>query len=301
MPFFSVVIPTYNRADRLRNTLRSVLDQTFPDFEVLVMDDGSTDGTREVVESFADARIRYSWAENSGGPATPRNRGIEAAAAEWVCFLDSDDRWYPNKLDETRRAIAADPSAHVVSHDESLVLTNGGKAKRLAYGPYVADFYRVLLIEGNRCSPSAVSVRKSFLDAHGLRFNTSRDYAIVEDYDFWLRLAKAGANFKFFDAILGDCQVQADSISGNMDRYLHNLEVLLYDHVYSCQSFESDRDALWRHVSVRLRVGRGKQLASDGQYGAALILALRILFNSPRGTIVYLLSKLKLHARKMIQ
>ena len=170
----------------------------------------------------------------------------------------------------------------------------------MAHGPFVPDFYRVMLVEGNRCSPSAVSVRKSFLDAHGLRFNTRKDYIVVEDYDFWLQVARAGADFKFFNMILGDCLVQADSISGNTERYLHNLEVLLRDHVYRTQTFASDRDALWRRVSVRLWVGRVRQLAAGSQYGAALTLAIKTLFNSPGGILAYLLSKLKLRVRKMI-
>src|SRR5882672_1834830 len=107
-PCFSIVIPTYNRAAKLKLTLDSVIAQTFTDFEVLVMDDGSSDNTREMVESFRDSRIRYQWAPNSGGPATPRNRGIDAAVADWICFLDADDRWYPDKLRRVAQVITAD-------------------------------------------------------------------------------------------------------------------------------------------------------------------------------------------------
>src|SRR6266545_511842 len=98
-PFFSVVIPTYNRAEKLRRALESLLHQSYGDFEVLVCDDGSTDGTREVVSAYAgELQISYLWEENWGGPARPRNRGIAAAQGKWVCFLDADDWWHPDKL-----------------------------------------------------------------------------------------------------------------------------------------------------------------------------------------------------------
>src|ERR1700759_5123285 len=93
-PTFSVVIPTYNRAQKLFRALHSLNEQTFLDFEVLVCDDGSTDETRSVVEAFVPAirfrALRYFYAPNWGGPARPRNTGLAKATADWVCFLDSD-------------------------------------------------------------------------------------------------------------------------------------------------------------------------------------------------------------------
>jgi len=292
MPFFSVVIPTYNRADRLRTTLRSVLDQTFQDFEALVMDDGSTDHTRDVVESLADERFKYFWSKNSGGPAVPRNRGIDEARAEWVCFLDADDVWYPKKLEETRRVIYSEPSIDAICNDEYLVLSGSGRKKRLTYGPFEPDFYRAMLVYGNRCSTSAMSVRKAFLHKHGLRFNTAADYVIVEDYDLWLRLARAGAKFRFLDLVLGEYFVESDNISLDTEKALRNLEVILRDHVFEVQTFESDKERLWRRVSVRLSVARTKRLLSSSRPGAALKLALGTLIDSPGGTTNYLISRL---------
>ena len=98
-PFFTVIIPTYNRAELLRRALESVHSQTYRDFEVIVCDDGSTDHTRDVANSFAGRmHMSYLRDENWGGPARPRNRGIQEASGEWLCFLDADDWWYPEKL-----------------------------------------------------------------------------------------------------------------------------------------------------------------------------------------------------------
>ncbi|MGB9592367.1 MAG: glycosyltransferase family 2 protein, partial [Candidatus Kryptoniota bacterium] len=98
----SVIIPTYNRADLLPRAIRSVLAQTFTDFELIVVDDGSIDNTREVVDKFThlDARVKYIWEPNSGRPAVPKNKGIENASGEYIAFLDHDDEWLPAKLEK---------------------------------------------------------------------------------------------------------------------------------------------------------------------------------------------------------
>lgn len=105
-PFFSIVIPAYNRADKIGRTLASCLAQTEPDFEIVIVDDGSRDQTRAAVEAVGDARIRYIWQENAGASAA-RNRGAAEARREYVAFLDSDDEFLPGKLAAFRAAIAA--------------------------------------------------------------------------------------------------------------------------------------------------------------------------------------------------
>ncbi|WP_135855417.1 glycosyltransferase [Halorussus salinus] len=99
MPTVSVVIPTYNRAELLTRAIDSVLAQTYDDFELLVVDDGSTDDTEEVVTGYDDERVRYLAHDTNRGANPARNTGIEAAEGEYVAFLDSDDEWRPRKLD----------------------------------------------------------------------------------------------------------------------------------------------------------------------------------------------------------
>ena len=97
MPFFSIIIPTYNRAHVIMRPIDSVLRQTFEDWELIIVDDGSTDDTKSIIESYHDNRIRYVWQENQERSAA-RNHGIALAKGEWICFLDSDDDYYPNHL-----------------------------------------------------------------------------------------------------------------------------------------------------------------------------------------------------------
>lgn len=99
MPTVSVVVPTYNRANRLHRSIESVLAQTFDDLELLVVDDGSTDHTEEVVQGYDDDRITYVVHEENRGASAARNTGIERASGEYIAFLDSDDEWLPRKLE----------------------------------------------------------------------------------------------------------------------------------------------------------------------------------------------------------
>lgn len=292
MPFFSVVIATYNRLDRLQATMDSVLRQSFTDFELLVMDDGSSDGTMEWIESVNDRRVVYSWAENSGGPATPRNRGLDQASAEWICFLDADDIWYANKLEETHRAILAEPPVDAICHNENMIHADGGLVRKLVHGPSEKDLYRAMLLSGNRCSTSAMTVRKSFLDDHGLRFNESPDYVIVEDYDLWLRMANAEARFMFMDQYFGEYIIEDDNISLNTERFLQNQEALLRDHVYGVQDFESDREKLWRRIRVRLDMAKVRRFATKGDYGTAIKGMVKAAARSPGGVAMHSLSKI---------
>ncbi len=110
-PAFSIVVPTYNRAARAAAALRSVLAQTDGDFECLVVDDGSTDGSRRTLEAFSDPRLRFFFNESNRGQHACRNQAIREAKAPWVCFLDSDDLYLPGRLAALRKAIDARPRA----------------------------------------------------------------------------------------------------------------------------------------------------------------------------------------------
>src|SRR5690625_5076160 len=117
---FSVVIPLYNKELSIRNTLQSVLDQTFTDFEIVIVNDGSTDSSAAIVEEFTDPRIRLIHQENQGVSAA-RNKGIEEAKYDWIVFLDGDDLWENNHLEEFVKMIKLFPEDRVfcTSHTKS--------------------------------------------------------------------------------------------------------------------------------------------------------------------------------------
>jgi glycosyltransferase involved in cell wall biosynthesis len=291
MPRFSVVIPTYNRADALQKTLSSVLAQTFSDFEVLVVDDGSTDDTKSIVDAFNDPRVTYLFISNSGGPATPRNVGMRAANAEWIAFLDSDDLWYPTKLETLANSISECADVDAISNDEVVRDSISGETRILRYGPVTKDFYRTLLVEGNRCSTSSMTVRKSFIDKHHISFDTSPNFVIVEDYDFWMHLALHGARFRFLRSVLGEYVLGDGNISGSIVKSRSNLMRLLEKHTFQVQTFESDRDKLWQEIQARNSVSNAVADLRLFRPVSSLMNLLRAVYVSPIGVLRWVRSR----------
>ena len=114
MPFFSVVIPLYNKENHIEETIQSVLDQEFIDFEIIIINDGSTDNSEQKVFKFNDNRINYFY-KNNEGVSIARNFGIEKANSNYICFLDADDYWYPNFLQEFHNLTKQHPEQKVFS------------------------------------------------------------------------------------------------------------------------------------------------------------------------------------------
>lgn len=293
----TVVIPTYNHAHFLGRALQSVLDQTYPHWEALVIDNHSQDNTDDVVKSFGDARIRLLKIHNHGVIAASRNLGMREAKGEWIAFLDSDDCWYPEKLGAIMAVVEADGTYDVLSNDELMVDIKTGAKRVLCHGPYQNDFYKILLVEGNRLSPSATVVRRAFLERHGLAFDELQDYITVEDYGLWLNLARSGARFKFIHQVQGEYVIHGTNSSAQFSRHWKNGAALLHDHVFNIQQFDPDPDRLWKRVSPRLHLMQVRQFVLNGQLWIALKLALKTFINSPNGTVMYLFSKLKRHFR----
>ena len=252
-PFFSIVIPTFNQSAALLETVQSVLSQTFQHFEVIIVDVGSTDDKKQIASTLMeDSRIKYFWMPNSGGPATPRNKGIEESSAGWICFLDSDDVWYPEKLGKVYNNILENQEVSALCNNEMIDFRIQNTKKILQYGPFSSEFYKTMLLEGNRCSTSAMTINKSFINRYLIRFNTSKRYVIVEDFDMWLRMAFYGANFLFINEVLGEYVIKDENISNNVTLSRRNEQNLLYDHVFLLQTFELNKPKLWRKIKARM-------------------------------------------------
>ena len=291
-PFFTVVIPTYNCADFLKRALSSVFVQTYQNFEVIVVDNSSTDHTEDVLNSFDDKRLTVIKVNNNGIIAHSRNKGIENSKGEWIAFLDSDDLWYQEKLKIVINDIQSYTSIDVCSTDELQVDVTTGIKTPLNYGPYCSNFYQILLLNGNRLSPSATLVKREFLTKHGLIFREKKEFVTAEDYDFWLLMARAGAKFKFIKSIQGEYTIHTSNASGQSDRHRQNGFNVLHDHVYNLQSFQPDKDKLWRYINSRLLISSAKNMLTNRRYVSASKFIISAFRGSLTGTLSYILSKL---------
>lgn len=179
---FSIIVPTYNRAHLIVKTLHSILEQSFRDFEVIVVDDGSTDNTEEVLQPFLSEKVRYYKITN-GERARARNFGIKQAQGMYISFVDSDDLLYPNYFYESYQFLQNKPDAVFWALSYEIKNTKG---KTLTKQIHKGDL-RKKLQYGNFLSCMGVFVKKDILLKHP--FNEDRDLSGTEDYELWLRLA----------------------------------------------------------------------------------------------------------------
>jgi glycosyltransferase involved in cell wall biosynthesis len=220
----SVVIPTFNCADFLVEAIRSILAQTYEDYEIIVVDDGSTDHTETALRQFA-TRIRYIRQE-PGGPSVARNRGILEARGELVAFLDADDLWRPTKLARQVEYLNHHPEAVLVYTDFTRGPNPGSNndSRLKAFKPRdPADPFHTLLEENFIATPSVV-VRREALARSGLFDPTLKG---SEDFDLWLRLAKApgrpSGGFGFIDDILADVRQHSSNTSRGVELIQHQI------------------------------------------------------------------------------
>lgn len=217
---FSVVIPVYNRIEQLKNALNSLVSQTYDRFEVLVCDDGSTDDVFSAISQYKSLLdITYFKIDNSGSPAKPRNIGILHAKYDWIAFLDSDDIWYPHKLECISKV--ADLNCHVIYHRLVCLCESEQVVTRPIGNDICGDPLVYLLTRGNPIPNSAAVVRRDLLLEVGL---IAEDSNLVEDYDLWIRLAKVNVSFKFIDKVLGEYWIGEDNISKSSIRSIQRLE-----------------------------------------------------------------------------
>lgn len=258
-PRFSVVIPAYNAAAFIEKTLDSVRAQTCTDYEVIVTDDGSADGTQAVVEGWLARHkvLGRCIRQPNKGIAGARNTAMRAASGAYIALLDHDDLWYPGKLAAAAEAFKSHPDAVLVGHH--INMTKDGKLVALVRkGPAVPRMYERLLFVGNALTPSASVFRKDkALEIGGFRENP--EFNTSEDYDFWMRLSRVGP-FYFIDEALAEYPVVENSASSPVEYHHASHEAVLRDHFASY--FQGapgpwDRWRMSRRMSVVYRSAAG--------------------------------------------
>jgi glycosyltransferase involved in cell wall biosynthesis len=259
----SVVIPTYNRASDLKRALKSVLDQTYFNWEVLVIDNYSTDGTNELISEFNDVRIKLFKINNQGVIAVSRNLGIRLSSGEYIAFLDSDDFWLPKKLEIS--LIFLQQGADIVYHDlylfrkkEQYFFIRKAKTRVLA-----TPVYDNLLAKGNALNNSSVVVKRDLLFRINL-FSEDKGLIAMEDYDAWLKISKFTNKFTQIPETLGYYWIGGGNTS-NPELTLKNLDYFEIKYKDSITELKLYKDIYW------LSYVRGKQNYLLGKHQLALL------------------------------
>ena len=234
-PLVSIVIPTYNHAPMLQRALATVVEQTHQNWNAIVVNNFSTDNTLEVVAAFNDPRIQCVNFRNHGVIGASRNEGIALATGKYVAFLDSDDTWFPTKLEQCVEILES--GSDLVCHAEYWI-DESGKSRLVAYGPSEAATHHNLIYKGNRISTSATVVRTALLiEVNG--FDVAPELISTEDYDLWIRLAAKSDKFAFISEPLGEYHRHDNNVSANIEKHLTAELALLEKHFSANTRFEN--------------------------------------------------------------
>jgi len=189
MPRISVIIPTYNRAHYICETINSVLEQTYKDYEIIVIDDGSTDNTKKVLKGY-DGKIRYLYQNNKGTPAA-RNFGINNSTGEFIGLLDDDDLWLPNKLELQVKELEKNPELAFICSSTYIIDSCGKNIGQWGEKISIFGTFNDLYEENIVYNLTVLMRRKCFNDVGGY----DEKLLSCQDYDLWLRMAK---KYKFY-------------------------------------------------------------------------------------------------------
>lgn len=281
---FSVVMAAHDSAATIGAAIESVRLQTREDWELIVVDDGSRDGTAEVAGAFSDPRVRVVREPENRGPGAARNRGISLAQAPVVCTLDSDDLWLPQYLEAMARALDADPAAAVACTDAWVLDEATGRVRKTSALasqhpprplPHETQTFLVELLRRNFVYNSVAARRESLLAVGGY----DERLWIGEDWELWLRLAAAGFRFVFVPQLLAVHLKRADSLTSDSDRLVAGSR-----EVYRVVAEEWTPDGELRDLALRLQRARDLRVRRRALTARLLwpVLALRRRFRESR-------------------
>ena len=270
----SIIMPAFNAGNYIDESIRSVLAQTFADWELIVVDDGSTDNTATIVQEFVrqDDRIKYLFQEN-GRLGKARNTGIKNARGSLIAFLDSDDLWIETKLEAQTRALA-EQNADVVFSDCYIFQDRNIADETKTFNSFVGRFSGPqifdLLIQQNRIPVLTVLLAKTVLDHVGL-FEEGMAYHGLEDYDLWLRSAKAGSVFYGMETVLARYRRHESAMTSMASRVFQPMLLVVQKHIDDSGLGELEKrrriTALYRELIAALidegKIAEAKQLVHE--------------------------------------
>lgn len=247
----SVIIPTYNRETLLKRAIESVIVQTYQNWELIVVDDGSTDGTKDVVHSFTqkDKRIRYFYQENSGAPARPTNAGLKETKGDFIAILQHDDEWLPQKLEKQINHFHQSKNLKTGFIGCHALVSNADGTEHTEELAPGENLTKSLLNTNVIPYPSAVMLKKQVIDDVGM---LDERFKINDDWDFWLR-ASLKFDFEYIPEALFRYHIHGGNITRRADhaKKARELETFFLKH----QELYEDEPRLFEdwHYSLAIR------------------------------------------------
>jgi len=239
----SVIIPTYNHGHFLKRALTSVINQSYINLDIVVIDNYSSDNTDEIVKGFLDPRIRFLKIKNNGVIAASRNLGIECARGKWLAFLDSDDWWDQKKIEKSLQWLKLNGGADIVYHDLYIASNCIQKYffKKNITKEILRPVFDNLIKYGNCITLSSVVVNKKIFNDIG-NFSEDSNLIAIEDFDAWIRLSRVTNKFQRIPQTLGFYW----NGGGNTTNNLRSIEIIsAIEARYSQQIKEFGAKKIW--------------------------------------------------------
>ena len=221
LPIVSVIIPTYNRAHLIDKAINSVLSQTYQDYEIIIVDDASTDNTKEVVKDFTDSRISYIFHTNNLDISAARNSGIKASQGKYIALLDSDDEWLPEKLDKQINKFEKESLKIGVIYTGSYYIDEKGNQIRKVHVPIKEGYiYEDLLRAGGYLCLSSTLIKRECFKKVGL---FDENLPPCEDLDMWIRIAKY-YKFSYIKDLLVATRIHNNQITNDSEALIEGIK-----------------------------------------------------------------------------
>lgn len=276
----SIITPTYNRACYLPETIRSALGQTYTNFELIIVDDGSEDDTCSVLEPFlADTRVRYFYQRNQG-QSVARNAGIGQSSGSLIAFLDSDDIWQPDKLEKQVAVFEACPNVDIVHGDEAMIDEHSELISVKNMARYSGFITRQLLAD-NSVSITTALVKRRCFEEMGC-FDVS--VGVADDYELWLRFS-ARYRFHYEPGIVASYRVMADQISSDKRRRFEANELIIRRFLARYGDVLSVGERRWGVARFYCR--KARYMASVGERIEAFGAIMRAFSTAPLDSVVW--------------
>lgn len=289
----SIIMPAFNSSKYIATTIESVLAQTFNDFELLIIDDGSTDNTSEIVNHYCklDTRITLLCQKNQG-VSYARNQGLELAKGEYIAFLDSDDQWLPNKLEVHIQHFAKSSNLGISFGRIEFMSFNGKPTGKLSNSQLFQITPKDLYYENLIVTPSNAVVRRAVIDSVG---NFDSNLSGTEDAELFLRVAHKGWKVEGINQVLVRYRTNQVGVSSNLYRMEEdwkkfNAKVETYAPELVKQHYQQARAFFLRYLARRtLRNQLSSHMGVDFM-NRALQTDWKIIFKEPRRTILTMLA-----------
>lgn len=281
----SVVIPTYNRDKFIQRALLSVLSQSYKHYEIIIVDDGSTDNTREVLSKYSDS-INYIYQDNMG-VSSARNTAVKHANGKYIAFIDSDDEWLPNKLENQLKEFSFADNIAVVACNATVIELNGKKTPlnpKSKYKENISDFYNIFSYPYLGI-PNVIVLKSVFEEAGGFNENLKT----AEDIDLFIRIS-IKHNIRRVNEMLTIVHETKDSLSSNANGYDDNIKVF-QDIKLKYENLFVNKEYVYNNTMAMLYEDYSRTLLWNKEYNEARKLLMISLGYKKTPVIVYLIFK----------